>query len=150
MKDKQDNGPYNIFTETEKTIEFYECDPMGVVWNGNYLNLFEIGRRELLEKIGYNYDDMKNSGYAFPVVEISVKYIGFLKYRDRAIVKAVLMEYENRLRIKIEIRNAQTALVTTKGLSTQMAFDITKYESCFYCPQILIDKVETLIKETSK
>ena len=145
MKNRVDNGPFNLFAETEITVEFYECDPMKVVWHGNYFNYFEIGRRKLLEMIGYNYDDMEKSGFAFPVIEASAKYIGILRYRDRAVIKAVLDEYENRLRIKFEIRNANTGLVTTRGLSTQMAFDIKKFESCFVCPKILIEKVEAFL-----
>jgi len=146
MKNHQDNGPYNIFTEAEISVEFFDCDPMKVVWHGNYLNYFEIGRRKLLEKIGYDYDDMEKSGYAFPIIEASAKYIGFLQYKDRVMIKAVLVEYENRLRIKFEIRNIRTGLVTTKGLTTQMAVNMNTQESCFACPQILIEKIEAIIK----
>ena len=142
--DKIDNGPYNIFAEAEVTVEFFHLDPLNVVWHGNYLNYFESGRRMLLESIGYDYYEMKKSGYAFPVIEVSAKFLGSLRFTDRALVKAILVEYENRLRIKYEIRNAQTGVVTTKGLTTQMAFDIEKNESCFVCPQILIDKVEAI------
>jgi acyl-CoA thioester hydrolase len=117
-----------------------------VVWHGNYFNYFEIGRRVLLEKIGYGYDEMEKSGYAFPVIEVSAKFTGSLRFRDKAHVKAILDEYENRLRIKYEIRNVQTGLLTTKGLSTQMAVDMRTNESCFVCPQILIDKVEAFMK----
>jgi acyl-CoA thioester hydrolase len=150
LKDKQDaektNGPFNIFAEVEKTVEYFECDPMKVVWHGNYINYFELGRRKLLEEIGYAYDDMEKSGYAFPIIEISAKYIGPLQYRDRALIKAILVEYENRLRIKFEIRNAKTGLITTKGISTQMAFNVNTLESCFVCPQILIEKIENITK----
>jgi len=150
MKEKTDNGPYNIFAEAEINIEFHDLDPMKVVWHGNYLNYFESGRRMLMDKIGYDYYAMEESGYAFPVIEVTVKYIGSLRFKDRAIVRAVLVEYENCLRIKYEIRNAQTGSVTTKGLSTQMAVNIKTNESCFACPKILIDKVETFIKGNIK
>ena len=146
MNIARDNGPYGIFAEAEITVEFFDCDPMKVVWHGNYLNYFEIGRRKLLEKIGYDYTDMEKSGYAFPVVEASVKYCGYLQFKDRALVKAVLEEYENRLKIKYEIRNAQTGLITTKGVTTQMAYNMITNDSCFVCPQILYEKVEALIK----
>ena len=139
------NGPYNIFAEAEITVEFYDLDPMRVVWHGNYLNFFETGRRALLEKIGYSYTDMEESGFAFPVIEVSAKYLGSLRFGDRAMVKAILIEYENRLRIKYEIRNAQTGILTTKGISTQMAFDIKAGESNFVCPKSLVDKVEALL-----
>jgi len=147
MNNRQQNGPYNIFAEVEIIVEFYHCDPMNIVWNGNYFNFFESGRYALLEKLGYTYDDMKESGFAFPIIENSAKYINYLKYRDKAIVKAILEEYENRLKIKFEIRNAKTGQLTTKGFSTQMAINVSTMESCFVCPQILIDKVEAFIKD---
>jgi len=145
METKENNGPWNIYAEEEITVEFFDLDPLRIVWHGNYLNYFEAGRRALLEKIGYSYDEMEKSGYAFPIIEISVKYLGSLRFKDKALVKAILMEYENRLLIRYEIRNAQTGVLTTKGFSTQMAFDIKNNDSCFVCPPILIKKVEDFI-----
>jgi len=147
MKSKENNGPYNIYAETEITVEFFDLDPLQVVWHGNYINYFETGRRILMEKINYGYEEMVKSGYSFPVIEVSVKYIGPLKFKDRARIKSILMEYENRVLIRYEIRNAQTGALTTKGFSTQMAFDMKNNESCFVCPSILINKVEAHIKE---
>ena len=144
---RKENGPFNIFAEAETIIEFYNLDPMQIVWHGNYINYFELGRRSLLEKIGYDYNDMKGSGYAFPVVDISVKYLKPLRYKDRIQIKAILMEYENCLRIKYEIYKAETGEVVTRGLSTQMACNIKTNESCFTCPDVLIKKVEFLINE---
>jgi acyl-CoA thioester hydrolase len=146
MKTQENNGPYNIWAETETTVEFYELDPLQVVWHGNYLNYFEKGRRTLLEKIDYDYKEMEESGYAFPIIEISAKYTGSLRFKDRARIKAVLLEYENRLKIQYEIRNAATGQITTKGVSTQMAFDVKAGESCFVCPQVLVNKVESFIR----
>ena len=140
------NGPYNIFAETEVIVEFYDVDPMRVVWHGNYINYFEIGRRTLLEQIGYCYNEMKESGYAFPVIEVSAKYLVPLVFRDRAQIKAILVEYENRIKIQYEIRNGQTGVLTTKGVSTQMAYDIKAADSCFICPKVFTDKVEALIE----
>jgi acyl-CoA thioester hydrolase len=145
LKFKEDNGPFNIYAEAETTVEFFHLDPLQVVWHGNYINFFELGRRMLLEKIDYSYREMEQSGYAFPVVDISVKYPGSLRFGDRALIKAVLMEYENRLRIQYEIRNAKTGIITTRGVSSQMAVDIKTGESCFVCPPILIKKVEAII-----
>jgi acyl-CoA thioester hydrolase len=146
MVRRHDNGPYGIFAEAEITVEFFDCDPLKVVWHGNYFNYFEVGRRVLLEKIGYGYDEMERTGYSFPVIDASAKFLGSLRFRDRARVKAILEEYENRLRIKYEIRNIQNDILTTKGVSTQMAIDMRTYESCFVCPQVFIDKVEAFIK----
>jgi len=145
METKEDNGPYNLFAETEIDIEFYDIDPLMVVWHGNYIKYFETGRRTLLQKIGYYYEDMHKSNYIFPIIEISVKYINPLRFTDRARIKTILMEYENRLKLKYEIRNAATGVLTTRGMSTQMAFDIRSGESCFVCPADLTEKIEALL-----
>jgi len=150
MESKEINGPYNLYAEDEITVEFYNLDPLQVVWHGNYINFFEVGRRALLEKIGYSYDEMAKSGYAFPVIEVSAKYLSSLRFRDKARVKAILMEYENRLLIRYEIRNVKTGQITTKGSSTQMAFDIKNNDSCFVCPPVLIKKVEDFLEGRSK
>ena len=147
---REDNGPYNIFAETEITVEFFDLDPIQVVWHGNYINYFEIGRRTLLEKIGYNYGIMKDTGYVFPIIEISAKYLNSLKCGDRARIKAILIEYENRLKIRFEIRNARTGILTTKGMSVQMAVNYVTGESCFVCPEGLLEKVEAFIKENKQ
>jgi acyl-CoA thioester hydrolase len=147
MMEKDLNGPYNIWVDVEFNVEFFDLDPMQVVWHGNYINYFEIGRRRLLEKIGFGYPEMEKAGFAFPVIEVSVKYLCPLKFGESAIVKAVLEEYENRLKIKYEIRNSKTGRIVTKGVSTQMAFDIKAGESCFVCPPGFTNKVEGLIKK---
>ena len=149
MKLKNENGPYNIFAQAQTTVEFFDLDPMQVVWHGNYFNYFEIARRILLEKIEYGYYEMAKSGYMFPLIEASAKYINPLRHGDRAVIKAVLVEYENRLKLTYEIKNAQTGILTTRGVTTQMAVDIKTGESCFVSPSVLTDKIEKLIKGKS-
>ena len=144
---RKNNGPFNIFAEAETIIEFYNLDPMQVVWHGNYLKFFELGRRSLMEKIGYSYNEMKESEFAFPVVKISVKYLKSLRLKDRIRIKAILTDYENCLKIKYEIYNAETGIEIARGLSTQMAYDIKNDESCFVCPEVLTKKVERMINE---
>jgi acyl-CoA thioester hydrolase len=139
-----------IAVETETTIEFFNCDPMKVVWHGNYLNFFELGRRVLLDSLEFGYDDMADAGFAFPVVEIRAKYLAPLRFKDTAKIRAALAEYENCLRIEYQIFNAETGAIVCKGYTVQMALDVAKNESCFTCPQIFIDKVEAAIKRNSE
>jgi acyl-CoA thioester hydrolase len=137
---------YTISAEVEFKVEFYDVDPMNIVWHGNYIKYFEIARCALLNKIGYGYNEMKGSGYVFPVTAISVKYIRAFKFGDRIRARAVLVEYENCLKIKYELYNACTGERSTTGKSSQMAFNLLKGESCFVCPQVFIEKVEAILK----
>ncbi|MDR3336109.1 MAG: acyl-CoA thioesterase [Treponema sp.] len=135
-----------ISAEIEFAVEFYDVDPMQVVWHGNYVKYFEKARCALLDSIGYGYLQMIETGYVYPVTNISLKYIGPFKFGEMVRAKAILEEYENCLKIKYELRNAKTGEIRTKGGSTQMAMKMDTGESCFACPQVFIDRVEAIFK----
>jgi len=145
VKTMENDGP-KISAEVEFTVEFYEVDSMEVVWHGVYINYLERARCALLNRIGYGYRAMKESGFAFPVTEVSLKFIRPLRFGEKARARAILEEYENRIKIRYEIYNAASE-ITTKAVSTQMTFDIAKNDSRFVCPQVFIDKVERLKAE---
>jgi acyl-CoA thioester hydrolase len=136
-----------ISAEIEFAVEFYDVDPMQVVWHGNYVKYFEKARCALLDSIGYGYLQMIETGYAYPVTNINLKYIGSFKFGERVRAKAILEEYENCLKIKYELRNAETGEIRTKGGSTQMAMKMDTGESCFVSPQVFIDRVEAIFKQ---
>jgi acyl-CoA thioester hydrolase len=55
-------------------VRYADTDKMGVVYNGNYLTFFEIGRTELLRAHGLPYAEMERAGYLLPVLEAKVRY----------------------------------------------------------------------------
>ena len=63
-------------TEAEVEIEvpFHDVDVMGVAWHGHYVKYLEIARGALLDKIDYNYPQMRDSGYAWPVIDVRIRY----------------------------------------------------------------------------
>ena len=136
-------------TSIEFKVDFNDCDPMKIVWHGNYINYFERARCALLDKIGYNYIDMEKSGYIFPVTEVKAKYVKSLRFGDVCKAKAVLVEWENMIKINFELYNAYTNELTTKGSVSQMCVDGTTNETQFVCPKIFTDKVEKLLENTS-
>lgn len=132
--------------EIEFKVDFNDCDPMGIVWHGNYINYFERARCALLDRIGYNYIEMEKSGYSFPVTDLKVKYIKSLKFGDRCRAKAILVEYESMIQMKFELYNAENGELTTKGNVNQMCIKADTKESQFVCPKCFTEKVEALLK----
>ena len=65
----------NFEAETFITVQFYDLDPMNVVWHGNYIKYLETARCDLLAKIGYDYNDMREDGIAYPVATMDLKFI---------------------------------------------------------------------------
>ena len=45
-----------ISAEIRTKAQFYDLDPMQIVWHGNYARFFEQARCALLDKIDFNYD----------------------------------------------------------------------------------------------
>ena len=132
----------NLSCEITFKVDFNDCDPMKIVWHGNYINYFERARCALLDKIGYNYIAMEESGYLFPVTEVRVKYVRSLRFGDNCRAKATLIEYENMIKIEFELYNAETGELTTKGTVSQMCVDGKTGETQFVCPKVWTEKVE--------
>ena len=135
----------SIEASVEFKVEFYDVDAMGVVWHGNYVKYMELGRCALLDKIGYDYNEMKESNYAFPVASLKLKYIKPLMFKQTAIIKAVLSEYENRIKIEYFIYDKESGELVTKGESIQMALNMKTLTTSFQCPECFIKKVEALL-----
>ncbi|WP_411992574.1 acyl-CoA thioesterase [Agarivorans sp. DSG3-1] len=133
-----------ISAEVELTVPFHDADPMGVTWHGNYLRYFEVARCALLDKLDYNYRQMDESGYVWPIVDTRLKYVKTSTYEQELVVQASLIEFENRLKIEYLIVDKSTRTVLTKGYTIQVAVDKSNGEMCFASPQALINKMAKL------
>jgi len=131
----------NLSAEAEIDIPFFDVDPMRVVWHGHYVKYFEVARCALLRSIDYDYPQMEASGYLWPVVEIYLRYVRPARYGRRVLVRAQLLEYENRLKIGYVISERESGERLTKGWSVQVALDAATQELQFVSPQVLIEKV---------
>ena len=127
--------------EVPITIPFHDVDMIGVVWHGHYAKYFEIARCELLDRLGYGYDAMRASGFMWPVIDMRVRYIKPMRFGQRVIVKATLREWENRLLIDYVIADAENGQRLTKGLTSQVAVDMSNGEMCFVSPPILLERL---------
>ena len=131
-----------ISTETAITAQFYDLDPMGVVWHGNYARFFEQARCQLLDIIGYNYAEMQASGYIWPIVDMRIKYVRPIRFHQQFIASATLVEFENRLKIEYLLRDKSTGEILTKAFTIQIAVEASTNELCLESPPALTDKVK--------
>lgn len=122
-------------------IPFHDVDMMEVAWHGHYCKYFEIARCALLEKIDYNYPQMRASGYAWPVIDLRIRYIKPARFGQLISVSATIAEWENRLKIDYLIVDKTTGQRLTKGFSVQVAVEMPSQEMCFESPKILLTKL---------
>jgi acyl-CoA thioester hydrolase len=127
--------------EIELSPAFHDLDPMDVVWHGNYVKYLEIARNALMARFDYDYPQMKESGYAWPIVDMRLKYVRSLVYGQKVRIRARIVEWENRLKIDYQVRCADSGQVLTKASSIQVAVDIATREMCWVCPPVLWQKL---------
>ena len=127
--------------EVTLTPAFHDIDPMEVVWHGHYVKYFELARCALLQSFDYDYPQMRASGYAWPIVDLRAKYVRSARYGQSLVVRAMLVEWENRLKIDYQVRDADTGEVLTRATSIQVAVDMATGEMCFASPRALLERL---------
>lgn len=127
--------------EVEVEAQFYDIDPMNVVWHGNYARFFEHGRCAVLDRIGYGYQAMQASGYAWPVIDMHIRYLDAIVLAQRVVVAATIVEWEHRLTIDYRIRDARTGKRLTKGRTQQVAVSLESKLMCLQSPPVLFEKL---------
>lgn len=133
--------PARWWAEVEMQVQFYDLDPMQIVWHGNYVKYLEVARCALLDKIDYNYAQMRASGYMWPIIDMHLRYAAPAAFGQRLLLRAEIVEWENRLRIDYLILDAASGKRLNRATTTQVAVDIHSGEMCFASPAILFEKL---------
>ncbi|MDD0845363.1 acyl-CoA thioesterase [Pseudomonas sp. Gutcm_11s] len=131
--------------EIEILVPFFDVDMMEVVWHGHYVKYFEEARCALLDKLGHNYRQMRDAGYAWPIIDMQVRYIRGAQFGQRIKVRADLVEWENRLKINYLITDVATGERMTRGSSVQVAVEIATREMLLASPKVFTDAVARVI-----
>lgn len=69
-------------------VLFADTDAMGIVYYANYLRWFEIGRVELLRRMGMAYRELTERGIHLPVTGVQVRYLSPARYDDALEIRA--------------------------------------------------------------
>ena len=130
------------------TVPFHDADPAGVAWHGNYFRYFDEARCALLDRIGYGYRQMMDSGLLWPIVQAEVKYVRPLPFDSRISVVARLVEWDYRLKIAYEVFDAEDRRTTT-GHTVQVAVDALTGEMHVGAPEVLRERLRAYLKGTA-
>lgn len=128
-------------SETTLTVQFYDLDPMNVVWHGNYIKYLETARCDMLKNLGYDYTNMSTDNIAYPVATMDLKFIKPSTFGDKLRVVTSIEEIEPSLIIKYEIFNAETGEKVFKAKSMQICINRKTNESVYSAPKGLKEKL---------
>lgn len=73
-------------------VRYQETDRMGVVFHGNYVTWFEVGRSEWIRSLGTTYRELESNGLLLPVTDLHITYKQPAKYDDLVAVYTRLEE----------------------------------------------------------
>lgn len=74
-------------------VRYQETDQMAVVFHGNYVTWFEIGRTEWIRNAGYDYKAIEERGLLLPVVDLQCRYVLPARYDDTVLVCTRVSEF---------------------------------------------------------
>jgi acyl-CoA thioester hydrolase len=134
-----------ISANIEATVAFHDIDVIGVMWHGHYLKYLENARWKLMDQIGFGFDVMNDSGFAWPIVEMHVKYVHAARLGDQLRVRASLIEWENRLTVNYLVLRADDERLA-RARSVQVAVDAGTGALQFTTPQPLLDCVQRALR----
>ena len=100
--------------EVKIRVRYSETDQMGVVYHGNYVPYFEIGRVEWLRDKGISYKSLEENGIALPIVSMHLNYKKSARYDD---LLTIITKFKKHSSVKVEfdceIYNEKEELLTT-------------------------------------
>src|SRR3954468_20831284 len=122
-------------------VRYAETDKMGVVYHSNFIVWFEIGRVELLRKMGFRYRDMEREDDChIAVVDIRCRYKAPARYDDELIIRTQLKHLRgSMMTFHYEVVRMPDSVLLAEGETTHIVvnskFEKTslpeKYENAF-------------------
>jgi len=134
-----------LHVDTEILVPFFDVDTMHVVWHGHYVKYLEVARCALLDHIGHNYTHMLESGYAWPVIDLQLRYVRGAVFGQKINVRANLVEWENRLKVNYLITDLASGERLTRASTVQVAVDIQSREMQLVSPKVFVAAVEKVL-----
>ena len=139
-------SPGVLHCDTEILVPFFDVDTLNVVWHGHYVKYLEVARCALLDKLDHNYTQMRESGYAWPVIDMQLRYVRGAVFGQTLNVRASLVEWENRLKVNYLITDLASGERLTRASTVQVAVEIASREMQLASPKIFTDAVERALK----
>ena len=127
--------------EIEIRVRYGETDQMGFVYHGNYAQYLEMGRIELLRKLGVSYKKMEENGVMLPVLSLNINFKKSAYYDEVIKVKTQLNKMPAvRIEFDYEITNQKGEILTLA--KAELVFVNMKTGRPMKCPDYLLDKLQ--------
>ena len=99
-------------------VQYYETDQMGIVHHSNYIRWFEEARTDLMDQIGFGYEEMEERGILSPVLSVEADYLRMVHFGDTVTIETHIQSYNGiKLTVAYEVIGDKTGMVHCRGTS---------------------------------
>jgi acyl-CoA thioester hydrolase len=113
--------------EYRTRVRYSETDAMGIVYHGNYIVWFEIGRTEFCRAVGLPYRQMEERGILILVTAVECRFRGAARYDDAITVRTRMGEVGSRgLSFFYEIFRADDGALLAEGSTRHLFADSSR------------------------
>ena len=131
-----------LIHKTLLRVRYADTDQMQFVYNGKYLEYFEVGRTEMMRDHGLTYKSIEEYGYNMPVYSVHIDFKNPAFYDE-------LLEIETKVeklpvaRVHIDhiIKSKERDVVIAEGY-VELVFIESKTKKLTRAPQFFIDAIK--------
>lgn len=136
-----------ISNKTLIRVRYADTDKMQFVYNGKYLEYFEVGRTELFRSVGFPYKIIESQGYQLPLVEAGLKYFSPATYDDLLEIEARVEElYVPRPKVIYTVKNSETGQLIAEGFTTHV-FINSETKKAVRPPKFYVEALSSYFKK---
>lgn len=125
-----------ILSHTTKIhVRFNECDPLNIVWHGNYVKYFEDGREDFGRAYNFSYLELYNkNGVSVPLVHLEMDYKKSVSFGEVITIETTFVDDPAaKIVFNYKIFNSNNDLVCT-GKTIQIFLEMEKKELIMCTP----------------
>lgn len=106
-------------------VRYPEIDRMGVAHHANYFIWFEMGRTELMRRLGCDYKSVEDlHGVAFPVINAGARFLASARYDDWLEIRTRLCSVKGaRVRFEYELYRRDEGSPLATGFTEHAVVD---------------------------
>ncbi len=130
-----------------RRIEFCDVDLTGVMWHGNYCKYYEAARCQLLNKLGFSYNEIRRNNHQIPLVQLSIRYSKPCRYDQEITVTAKLVKYSPFLEFQYVIKDKASGQTLSKAETKHAFYNSITQKALFKPPEFIANKLKLIAEQ---
>lgn len=116
-------------------VRFNECDPLNIVWHGNYVKYFEDGREDFGRAYNFSYLELySKNGVSVPLIHLEMDYKKAVSFGEVITVETTFVDDPAaKIIFHYKLYNSNNDLVCT-GKTIQVFVDMNTKELLITTP----------------